>query len=70
MPHCFTSAPVRGLQVDAAAPYSTQILRATLSAHFQSGTFSTIDSTPRTSTAVSGQGLSPPTATELICASG
>jgi hypothetical protein len=55
MPHCLTSAPVRGgWQVAATEPYSTQILRATRSVHFQVGTLSTIDSRPRTSTAVSG----------------
>jgi len=42
MPHFFTSAPLRGaLQVEAIEPYSTQILRLTLSIHFQVGTFST-----------------------------
>ena len=39
MPHCLTSAPVRGgWQVAATEPYSTQILRATRSVHFQVGT--------------------------------
>ena len=71
MPHFFTSAPVRGaLQVEAIEPYSTQILRLTRSIHFQVGTFSTTNSSPRTSTVVSGQGLRSPTATEVICASG
>ena len=58
MPHFFTSAPVRGaLQVEAIEPYSTQILRLTRSIHFQVGTFSTTNSSPRTSTVVSGQGF-------------
>ena len=71
MPHLFTSAPVRGgWQVGAVEPYSTQILRTMRSAHFHDGTVSTMDSSPRTSTAVSGQGLRPPTATDVICASG
>ena len=71
MPHCLTSAPVRGgWQVAATEPYSTQILRATRSVHFQVGTLSTIDSRPRTSTARQRVGLRPPTATEVICASG
>ena len=55
MPHFFTSAPVRGgWQVAATEPYSTQILRATRSVHFQVGTLCTMLSMPRTSTAVSG----------------
>ena len=55
MPHFLTSAPVRGgWQVAATEPYSTQILRATRSVHFQVGTLCTMLSKPRTSTAVRG----------------
>src|SRR5471030_1302791 len=71
MPHFLISAPVRGaLQVDAIEPYSAQILRLTRSIHFQVGTDCTTDSSPRTSTVVSGHGTRSPTATEVICASG
>jgi hypothetical protein len=56
MPHFLTSAPVRGgWQVAATEPYSTQILRATRSVHFQVGTLCTMAlSKPRTSTRLTG----------------
>src|SRR6266581_2405771 len=63
MPQRFTSAPVRGEQVEAVDPYSTQILRATRSFHFQVGTLCTMLSRPRTSTAHIAPGGRSPIAT-------